>query len=372
MLKKGLHIICILGLFWTKGSAFTYPTNHSLLNNDIIKDSNALYLSFSNANYLWNNEFFSDVVNGYTLIGYFITPELQYHFNEHLVIQGGVHLLKYSGIDNYTRVVPTYSAIYTKNDFTLIMGNIRGTINHKLPEPILFSERYFANNLENGVQYILEKERFHFDTWLDWQNFIFPEDDSQEKLTAGISAIPSILKTEEWEVMLPASFIIGHEGGQIDTNETPMKILINAEIGIKAENKLSYKFLDKILLESHLIGFKDNSPTVTSIYSSGMGTLNQLTFGIKNSYFQIEYWKSSQFLSLMGHPIYQSYSEKGELYHQKNRELLNLHLFYSKDIYRGIYLGLMGDTYFDLINGNVDYSMGLTLIIKHDFFLFRR
>jgi len=372
MLKKGVYIICLLGLFWTKGSAFTYPTNHPLLNNDIIKDSNALYFNFYNANFLWDNEFFNDIVNGYTLVGYFITPELQYHFNEHLVIEGGVHLLKYSGIDSYTRVVPTYSAIYRKNDFTLIMGNIRGTINHRLPEPILFSERYFTNNLENGVQYILEKDRFHFDTWLDWQNFIFPSDDEQEKLTAGISAIPSVLKTEEWEIKLPVSLLVGHQGGQIDTNEVPMKTLINASLGFKAEKRFNYKFLDHISLESHLIGFKDNSPTMNSLYPKGWGLLNQLTWSKESSYFQVEYWKSSQFLSIMGHPIYQSYSEKGVGYHQESRELLNFHLFYSKNIYQGIYLGFMGDTYFDLINSNFDYSMGLTLIIKQDFFLTRR
>lgn len=372
MLQKGFYIACFLWLFWAKSFAFTYPTQHPLLVSHLVKDSHALYLSFNNANFLWNNEFFNDIVSGYTLIGYFITPELQYHFNEHIVIQGGVHLLKYSGINNYTNIVPTYSVTYLKNDFSLIMGNIRGTINHKLPEPILFSERYFTDNLENGLQFLVEKDRLFFDTWLDWRSFIFPMDSKQEELTAGISAIPSLLKNQQWEITLPASAVVGHRGGQIDTLSTPMQTLLNSSLGVCIKKKLPYKYLDRISIESQFLGFKDNSPTVTSIYSNGMGILNQLTFGIKNSYFQMEYWNSSRFLSIMGHPIYPSYSEKGLGYHQENRELLNIHLFYSKDIYRGIYLGLMGDTYFDLINGNVDYSMGLTFIIKQDFFLFRR
>lgn len=344
--------------------AFTYPSAHPLLHNNYAKDSNALYLNFYNANFLWNNEFFNDIISGYTLIGYFITPELQYHITPHVKIQGGLHLLKYTGAEDFTTLVPTYSAIFTKNDYTLIMGKLWGTINHKVPEPLMFSERFFTNNLENGVQFRIDKDRFFFDTWLDWQSFIFPQDNKQEELAAGISTQPWWIKNQKWEFSTPATLIVGHRGGQIDTVDTPMRTLMNGSIGGKVLYILPYKFLDKISIETHIIGFKDNSPTMLSIYPKGSGVLSQLTLGLADNYFQVGYWRSSQFLSLMGHPIFQSQSEKGDGYHQKNRELLTFHLFYSKVIYKGIYLGLMGDTYYDLNHGNFDYSMGLTLIIK--------
>ena len=351
--------------------AFTFPSHHPLLNNNYAKDSNALYLNFYNTNFLWNNEFFNDIVNGYTLIGYFLTPEFQYHITPSIKIQGGVHLLKYTGAEDFSTISPTYAAIFTKDDYTLIMGKLWGTINHRVPDPLLFSERFFTNNLENGVQFIVDKDRFFFDTWLDWQSFIFPQDNKQEQLAAGISTHPWLIKSQKWEISTPASLIVGHRGGQIDTLDIPMRTLLNSSLGGKVLYKLPYKFLDRVSFETHLVGFKDNSPTMKSLYSSGQGSLSQLTFGLQGNYFQIGYWHSNQFLSLMGHPIFQSYSEKGTGYHQRIRELLTFHLFYSKDIYKGIYLGLMGDTYVDLINGNVDYSMGLTLIIKHNFFLKR-
>jgi hypothetical protein len=348
-----------------RAHGFSFPINHPLLNNSYVKDSNALYFNFYNANFLWNNEFFNDVVNGYTLIGYFLTPEFQYHISPNIKIQGGLHLLKYTGINDFTQIVPTYSAIYTHNDFALIMGKIKGTINHRLPEPLLFSERYFTNHLENGVQYLLNKEKLQLDLWLDWQSFIFPMDNKQEELVAGLSVRPWLIKNENWEMGTPVWLLTGHRGGQIDTSSANMKTAMNYGVGFFLQKNLSYRFLDKMSFETQFLGFSDNSPTVESLYEKGTGWMNQISLGYRDNYFRASYWHSHQFLSLMGHPMYQSYSEKGEGFHQAHRELLSFHLFYSKSIHKSIYLGFMGDTYIDLNNGDVDYSMGMTLIIKH-------
>lgn len=210
MYKQGLFIfILIIGLKASAHSA-DKESNHPLLNNTFEKDSNALYFNLYDANFLWNNEFFNPIVNGYTLIGYFLTPEFQYHFSPKIKIQGGVHLLKYSGVESFSTVAPTYSATYTNSDFSLIMGTLNGTVNHRLPEPLLFTERYFTNNLENGVQYLLNKEKFHMDLWLDWQTFIFPMDNKQEELVAGLALFPTPIKNENWEFKLPLSLLAKH------------------------------------------------------------------------------------------------------------------------------------------------------------------
>lgn len=364
-MTKRFAYIALFVLLTVKAQAFTFPVYHPLLNNSFVKDSNALYFNFYNANFLWNNEFFNDVVNGYTLIGYFLTPEFQYHISPNIKIQGGLHLLKYTGLKDFTLMVPTYSAIYTHNDFALIMGKIKGTINHRLPEPMLFSERYFTNHLENGVQYLLNKEKLQIDLWLDWQSFIFPMDNKQEELVAGLSARPWLIKNENWEMGTPLWLLTGHRGGQIDTSSANMKTAMNYGVGLFLQKNLNYRFLDKVSFETQVLSFSDNSPTVESLYEKGAGWMNQVSLGYHDNFFRASYWRSSQFLSLMGHPMYQSYSEKGEDFHQARRELLSFHLFYSKSIHKSIYLGFMGDTYIDINNGDVDYSMGMTLIIKH-------
>jgi hypothetical protein len=371
MIIRALIFSLLMLIATAKAYSFSFPPYHPLLNNTYVKDSNALYFNFYNANFLWNNEFFNDIVNGYTLIGYFITPEFQYHLTPNIKIQAGVHLLKYTGTDDFTTITPTYSVIYTKHDFTLIMGKIKGTINHRLLEPMLFSERYFTNNLENGVQYLLNKEKLHMDLWLDWKSFIFPMDNKQEELVAGLSLIPSPIKNENWEVSVPFSLLAGHRGGQIDASTANMKTVMNYSAGLHFQKNLPFRFLDKIIFETHALGFRDNSPTVESLFEKGNGFMNQLSMGYNDNFFNVAYWNSSQFLSLLGHPIYQSYSEKGDEFNQRNREILSFHLFYSKSIHKSIYLGLMGDTYIDLINGDTDYSMGLSLIIKNLFFIKR-
>ena len=73
----------------------------------------------------------------------------------------------------------------------------------------------------------------------------------------------------------------------------------------------------------------------------------------------------------MGNPMYQCYSSINETLHKDTRSLITANVFYSKSIYKGIYLGLMGDVYHDLNSKETDFSMGVTLIIKHDFFLTR-
>jgi hypothetical protein len=365
MFIRALFISFLLLIATARAHSFTFPVYHPLLNNTYVKDSNALYFNFYNANFLWNNEFFNDIVNGYTLIGYFITPEFQYHISPNIKIQGGLHLLKYTGLKDFTQIVPTYSAIYTHNDFALIMGKIKGTINHRLPEPILFSERYFTNHLENGVQYLLNKEKLQIDLWLDWQSFIFPMDNKQEELVAGLSARPWLIKNENWEMGTPVWMLTGHRGGQIDTSSANMKTVMNYGVGFFLQKNMPYRFLEKVSFETQAIGFSDNSPTVESLYKKGAGWMNQVSLGYHDNFFRVSYWRSHQFLSLMGHPMYQSYSEKGAGFHQAHRELLSFHLFYSKSIHKSIYLGFMGDTYIDLNSGDADYSMGMTLIIKH-------
>lgn len=150
-----------------------------------------------------------------------------------------------------------------------------------------------------------------------------------------------------------------------------MQTLMNYGLGIAIQKNFKYRFLDKVSLETHYLGFKDNSPTVESIYEQGGGVLSQISFGHQSNYFRISYWQSHQFLSFIGHPIYQSLSEKGAANNQIDREILSFHLFYSKSIHKNIHLGLMGETYIDLLNNDIDYSMGLTLIIKNLFFIKR-
>lgn len=360
----------IFGAF-LPGKAITISPSYLTTRNIFFTDSSSLYFNFFNTNFVWDDEFFNDIYEGYTLIGYFLTPQLEYHFTPNLKADVGVHLLKYSGINSYSSVIPTYSVTYHTSDFALIMGNIYGTINHRLPEPMMFHERFFTHNLENGVQTIINKERFYADAWVDWLNFIFPNDAQQEKLTGGISTEISIIKNKGWDISIPASSIISHQGGQIDTSSAHMKTLLNSALGLRLSKELNYKILDKASFDVQYINFIDNSPTIESLYPKGRGVLSKIKLGWKDSFFELGYWKAHQYLSMLGNPLYQCVSEKSTAFNKTDRELLTAQLFYSKTIYNGIYLGLTGATYYDIRDNYLDYAVGLTLIIKNNFLIHR-
>lgn len=346
------------------------PTNYFSARDEMnFTDSNVLYLNFRNTNFLWNNEFFNDVVEGYTLIGYHITPTLQYHFNSNFLVETGIHLLQYSGLNKYTDFAPVYRVRYKKDNFAFIMGSLYGTINHNLPEPIYFFERFFTDNLESGLQAIWDTDRMKLDIWLDWRNFIFENDSTQEKLTAGISMETFLLKNKQWELSVPASLLLNHRGGQIDTSSANMLTAMNYGLGLSVNRKIDNPFLSGINATVHYLGFVDNSPNIENIYDKGTGFLADLTLRSKNLGLKLGYWEGEEFLSLHGHPIYQCYSYKGNDYHKDNRSLITGRLFYSKELYKGIYFGIQGECFYDTDNGDIDFTTGIALHLKQNFFL---
>ena len=58
---------------------------------------NTLSFRIENSNFFKNNEYFNDIIQGYTLIGWFINPKLIYYPAKNAKIEAGIHFLKYSG-----------------------------------------------------------------------------------------------------------------------------------------------------------------------------------------------------------------------------------------------------------------------------------
>lgn len=366
-LKK--YILLFL-LFWSVASqAITLYPNKSRMNSIYYADSSSLYFKFDNTNFLWNNEYFNDVVNGYTLIGFHITPTLQYHFTPNFKVELGVHMLKYSGVDDFTDVLPRYAVVYHKNDWSFTMGALFGAEYHKLSDVVFNYERNFTDYQENGIQYRMDKERFFLDVWLDWQSYIFAGDDKQEELIAGISTNPVLVKKDGLELSVPAFFLVNHKGGQINEGTDSMLTAYNYGIGLNALLPLKSKMLTGISAEVQYMGFTDNSPETISLYKNGSGILSSLKFHHEESFFQVGYWKADQFLSLMGNSIYQCYSEKGSELNKTERSLITSQIYYSKEFYKGIYFGLMGETFYDVNDGYFDYTMGVKVTINSQFFL---
>jgi len=234
MNKLRLYLILSLLLISRLVNSQTDNSLYYTFKNISDSDYNKLHLSIENCNFLKNNEYFNNFSDGYTLIGYYLKPELEYYPGTKSRITAGIHLLKYSGINKYSQYIPTFSFTHQfSNSYTIIFGTLKGTLNHKLVEPVYKFERYFENNVENGLQFLINTKYFDADIWSDWNKFIFKGETSQEEFVFGLSSQLKLTQAEsEIEVSIPIQFIGKHKGGQINISDEKVQTLLNSITGL--------------------------------------------------------------------------------------------------------------------------------------------
>src|SRR5690606_36878085 len=94
--------------------------------------SNKVYLGFDFLGFTRNNEYFNKIADGYTLFGYQFTPHLTYFPSENVRVDAGVFLHKDFGISDYYTIAPTLSVKVKRDKMEFILGNLEGSLNHRL------------------------------------------------------------------------------------------------------------------------------------------------------------------------------------------------------------------------------------------------
>ena len=335
------------------------------------KDSASLFFSIENSNFFRNDELFNLIVEGYTLTGYFINPTLSYIPHSKIKIDAGIHLLKYSGVDNYTKNFPIFRVQYQATDkLKIVLGSLYGTTNHNLIEPIFHYEKYYTENNENGVQFLLKNKRLQSDIWINWQNFIFHGDTEQEELTGGMSNYLRLNKKDSRHKLgLPFQLVAVHRGGQI--NETPayMVTRLNIAAGISYEFQIRRKWIQSIGTSHYYLSFTDMSPTKTLPYIMGYGYYSQYFVRNKNLQLELSYWYGDYYTSERGAPIYRTVSTKYSNLGVGQRALGITKLSYEKNIFNQIYFGARLETYWDFFDYQLDYCYGIYLKYNGRFLL---
>lgn len=147
-----------------------------------------LYVNFRNMNFVKNNEYSNPITEGYTLIGYFIQPELVYQPDEKITLRLGAHMLSYSGTGKFSLIKPLFSTAWHFSENTsFTIGSLSGSDSHKMFDPHFNRERVYNAFSEDGLQLRSSGDRFFSDTWLSWENYIFKGDNDREVFTAGES-----------------------------------------------------------------------------------------------------------------------------------------------------------------------------------------
>jgi len=330
-----------------------------------------LYLRVENNNFVKNNEYFGDFTEGYTMMGYAIQPSLMYYASSSLRVKAGVHIVQYSGMSEFTEVIPTFS-VHAKlaDNFDLIMGGLRGDVHHRLLEPIFNPENQYTRPIENGFQFLYDNDRFWFDGWVDWEQFIVIGDTKPEKFTAGISSEYNFLKgNSDWDISIPAQLIATHLGGQISNFDEPMQSLANMVTGVKFSKSVGSGFIQRIGISTYGAWYQDLTGKSGLPFSSGQAVYPVGEIGYKYGEFMLGYWHANDFVAPKGSHIFQSVSDYQTGVYQPKREMLNAKLSFSKDFIQKVRFSVMVETYYDLPNAQFDYSYGFNLVFTPNFFL---
>ena len=369
-MSRIFYILFCIAIFSSERIFAQYYSAEADVERLLKSDSAALHLTIDNYNFLWNNEFFGDIVEGYTLIGYNLQPMLEYHFTSQIKAKMGVRLTQYSGLDKYTDCLPAYSVTWHTDKLAVTMGNINGASFHRLPDPMLNRERQLINNYENGMQIVYNTNTIFADVWVDWQEFIFHGDNKKEEIFGGLSVQWKPIKTDRLEFELPASMCIYHKGGQIDTDTSNMKLIYNVAAGFRL-SALNSGFVSKVTIGTQLIGYKDNSPTPESLYKSGWGWLSDVRLTHNTSYLSVGYWYANKYLASQGSPMFQCQSYDAEK-NQPKRNLITCEANLSKNVTNYFTVALIACGYYDTKKSTFDYTYAFTMILQPDFTLWRK
>jgi hypothetical protein len=162
-----------------------------------------------------------------------------------------------------------------------VLGDIYGGANHGLVEPLMNPEVNLTQDPEMGFQLLLDLPRYHLDAWINWQSFIFREDNHQEAFTVGFSQriglfssssnsspgtlrsatsfVPSVAtmassSAPSLSLYLPIDVLIQHRGGEIDDTDMGAQTIDNAAIGLGLRWNTKGKAFNGLTAEALALG----------------------------------------------------------------------------------------------------------------------
>jgi len=270
-----------------------------------------LLLKLKSVSFVKNNEYSNPITEGYTLIGYFLQPELIYKADEKVCLSLGAHLLSFSGTGNFADARPVFSATYGFNENTFFrIGTLKGSDEHRMLDPHFNRERIYSAYAEDGLQFTTSGERIFSDTWLSWENYIFRGDNEREIFTAGESfryMSPFFAGSMRMEV--PVQIQFKHYGGQISDYDEGVETYLNIAAGIALTAGLDRG--------SSRAGFE-------ALFFSGSSMTGNAPSGIESGYagwykmlletgmvsIEAGYWDSDNFYAPNGNFIFSSVPER--------------------------------------------------------------
>lgn len=335
--------------------------------------SHNLNFRFEGSSFFQNNEYFDQFAYGLTGIGFYVQPTLEYYFSSKLRVNAGVFALKYSGLNHFSQVTPIFSLQYKPvKSLEIVFGNIFGTLNHGLAQPLFRYDRFFTNHVEYGMQFLLNTKTIKSDLWLHWVHFVVFGDTLPERLVVGNNTRIKLYSNDNYSLKLPVQFLFSHRGGQIEPGPHYIATLFNGLTGLKFKYKINlYSNLQfqPLIAFYYALNLPNPGDPGYQLFKSGYGIYPKILYKFHHFNLMTAYWYGHKFIAPEGEYLFQSVSEMNPNYSEVNRKLWVSRVWYQKTIGKYLNLEVRLSTYYDLHQKNLDYSYAFYMIINQDFFL---
>jgi len=331
-----------------------------------------LTFHFNGDSFLKNNEYFGRFTEGFTGIGFILQPYIQYNIDNKTTVSLGYHFLKFSGLDNVSEAIPLFR-IQSKlqDNLMVILGHLKGGRLHELSQPLYRIDYDYQNQIEYGLQFILDSDWINSDVWLHWEKFIQKNDPFPEELYVGSKTSFSLIKNNKYLVALNGELLISHLGGQIDLAENPDRTILNYSVGpsvsffISPSAEVSFDF---IYYKSSLVKqvTDRNSPFYIPL-GSGSAIYPQVYFQTQNFTTSFGYWNANSFVSPRGESLFFSISDFDRSVIEEDRKLLTSSVSYDYKPFHYLSFVAQAGLYYDTVNEQLDYTYGIRAFLNLNF-----
>ena len=332
-----------------------------------------LRISLNAFTFFKDNEYFNKIVDGYTLYGTQLNPQLVYYPTKNLRLEGGVFLWKDFGNPVLKQVRPTFRAIWTTGKQQIILGNIRPHLAHSYIEPMFNFERVMLNPLEEGIQVRYQGTRLFVDQWVDWQRQQYRYSNYQEEVAGGISSSYRVSRDgSRWNVAVPFQFTAIHHGGQIDTLDKPLQTVFNEALGLEARRSLTGSTVQAMRFSGYVLGFQDYSFTKGQFpFRNGRALYLNATVETRYLDVMLSYWQGQRFISPLGGDLYQGVSRtvSNPEFIDRDRQLLFVRLMRDFRIADAAVLTARVEPVFDFNARLLDYSLAMYFNFRQEWLL---
>lgn len=328
---------------------------------DTLSEPGKVYLSLKNINFIKDNEYFNPIIEGYTLIGYFIQPAVVYSPSRKVKLQLGTHLLGFSGSNKISQARLVFSTTYNFSDNTyMTLGTLNGSDKHRMFDPHFDNERKYTAYAEEGFQFVTGNDHLFSDAWLSWENFIFKGDSTREIFTSGESfrytsgKIAGIFSLE-----FPMQIEFKHYGGQISNYKENVETFFNLATGARINFDLPFRHPATAGIE--YLQFINNELTKTGDagVTRGYASWVRLHLNWQAIYFGSYYWKAHNFYAPNGNQIYSSVSTLNNNSVIPDRAIWTNSLYLTVHPFNFLEIFLGFDAYYDMNLKRTDYAMTL-------------